>query len=146
MDLTRRQLVGSGVAAGFGVALASSLRSHAAAHADPAPPKPTPEAPLRIQVAVFDGFELTDGLAPYDVLKRAQQLSNGALVATLVSVNGAEAVTALDDVSLKPNAAFDPNADVFAGSRWATALACRSDATRAWWTRSRLFDSQASYS
>jgi len=112
MTLTRRKLISTGLTASAGLAALHALRGHAAAHGDeqhPAPPQPT--QPLRVQIALFDGFEVTDALAPFDVFKLAGKLG-GSIDTALVSVNGAAKVTALDDVILQPTAAFDPNADV----------------------------------
>lgn len=113
MDLTRRQLVSKSVVAGLGAAVAGSLTNRARAHDATAPQLrvPTPEAPLRVQVALFDGFEVIDALGPYDALSIASKLG-GALATTLVTLNGEAEVVALDNVHVKPNAPFDPNADV----------------------------------
>lgn len=114
MALTRRELVSNGLVVGLGVAVASSV-VHAHDEEEPHPhPEPEPEAPpalLRVQVALFDGFAVTDALAPFDVLKIAGKLG-APIEVSLVSVNGAQEVIALDDVRVKPTAAFDASADV----------------------------------
>jgi transcriptional regulator GlxA family with amidase domain len=110
MTVTRRDLVSTGLMAGLGVAVGGALAQRARAHdGDEHPPEPP--APLRVQVAIFDGFEVTDGLAPFDVLSIAGKVG-AAIETTLVTLNGEAEVTALDDVGVKPTAAFDPSADV----------------------------------
>lgn len=65
----------------------------------------------RIQVALFDGFEATDALAPFDVWKLASRLG-ADLQAELVTVTPADEVVALDGVCIRPTASFDARADV----------------------------------
>jgi transcriptional regulator GlxA family with amidase domain len=50
-------------------------------------------------------------LAPFDALKIAAKVG-APIETTLVTVNGEAEVTALDDVRVKPTAAFDASADV----------------------------------
>ncbi|HTU62666.1 MAG TPA: DJ-1/PfpI family protein, partial [Polyangiales bacterium] len=111
MTMTRREWVSNSLVAGLGVAVAGSFAQRARAHDDDDHPPETPPATLRVQVAIFDGFEVTDALAPFDVLKIAGK-SGTPIETTLVTVNGEAEVTALDDVRVKPTAAFDPTADV----------------------------------
>lgn len=110
MSMTRRELVSNSLVAGLGVAVASSIAQRARAHDDRPAPENKP-AVLRVQVAIFDGFEVTDALSPYDALKIAGKVG-APIETTLVTVNGEQEVTALDDVRVKPTAAFDASADV----------------------------------
>jgi transcriptional regulator GlxA family with amidase domain len=69
-------------------------------------------ARVKIQVVIFDGFEVTDALAPFDVLKIASHLG-APFDVTLVTLDDAvEEVTALDGVRVKRTARFDPTADL----------------------------------
>ena len=103
------ELVSNGLVAGLGVAVAELPRVARTAddgrEAEAQPP--TAEAPLRVQMAIFDGFEVTDALAPYDALSIAAKVG-APIVVSLVTVNGEQEVTALDDVRVKPTAAFIP--------------------------------------
>lgn len=105
MDTTRRSLITAGLVAGAGLALHAS-----AATAGPQPPK-QPAGLTRFQVVLFDGFEVTDALAPFDVLKIASHVG-APFEVELVTVNDAEEVTALDNVRVKRTARLDAAADV----------------------------------
>jgi transcriptional regulator GlxA family with amidase domain len=118
MSITRRELVSNSLVASLGVAVAGAVAQRA--RAQDGPPAPAPEtnpstatkpAALRIQIAIFDGFLATDALAPFDALKVASKVG-AAIETTLVTVDGAAEVNALDDLRVKPTAAFDPSADV----------------------------------
>lgn len=103
--MNTRELIGS-----VGWNLVAGARALAAPHDDD--PQPTPAAgPLKIQVVVFDDFQLSDGLIPYDVLMIAAQ--SGASVETkLVTLTGAPEVTAFGGVVIKVPDHFDPEADL----------------------------------
>jgi transcriptional regulator GlxA family with amidase domain len=59
----------------------------------------------RIDIVIFDGFDELDALGPYEVFR------NAGFDATLVSVDGAEIVTASHGAQLKPRRALDTDAD-----------------------------------
>jgi transcriptional regulator GlxA family with amidase domain len=97
MDITRRQALGASLAATAVLPLSRALAQNS--------------GPLTIQIAIFDGFEVTDALAPYDLLKVSEKV--GARFQTsLVTLCGEGEVNALDDVRIKPNAGFDWSADM----------------------------------
>ncbi|MBK5410862.1 DJ-1/PfpI family protein [Pseudomonas sp. TH34] len=48
----------------------------------------TPDTPLRVQIVLFNGFDLLDAIAPYEVFLAAADASNGAVQVTLVSAEG----------------------------------------------------------
>ena len=72
---------------------------------------PVPARPVRLQIALFEGFELVDALAPFDAWKIAG-IVGAPIQASLFSMDGAEEVTALHGIVVKPDAVFDPDADV----------------------------------
>ncbi|WP_330214459.1 DJ-1/PfpI family protein [Pseudomonas sp. AM8] len=51
------------------------------------------DTPLCVQIVLFDGFDLLDAIAPYEVFLAAAQLSNGALKVNLVTAEGPRSVT-----------------------------------------------------
>jgi transcriptional regulator GlxA family with amidase domain len=67
---------------------------------------------VKIQVLIFDGFEVTDALAPFDVLKIASRVGAPFDVSLVTMEGAAEEVTALDGVKVKRTATFDPTADL----------------------------------
>lgn len=112
MGLTRRTLVSGGIAAmGMGIAGSPTIAAAKRDAACTCGQSPAKEQPLHIQVVLFDGFELTDALAPFDVLKVAEKVG-AALSTSLISVDGADEVVALDEVRVRPTARFDPDADL----------------------------------
>ncbi|AGP52528.1 DJ-1/PfpI family protein [Streptomyces rapamycinicus] len=61
------------------------------------------------QIVLFDGFDLLDVLAPYEVLYGGGMASGGALRAELVSAEGPrEVVSGVGGVTLRATAALDP--------------------------------------
>ncbi|OPF81124.1 glutamine amidotransferase [Streptomyces antioxidans] len=61
------------------------------------------------QIVLFDGFDLLDALAPYEVLHAGGKASGGALRAELVSAEGPrEVVSGVGGVPLRATAALDP--------------------------------------
>ena len=72
---------------------------------------PEPKTTKLVQIALFDGFELLDAFAPLDVWQLANKLSPG-LRTELVSVSGAEEITALGGVPIRPTAGFVADGDV----------------------------------
>lgn len=72
---------------------------------------PGPARPVRLQIALFEGFELMDALGPFDAWKIAS-ITGAPIEASLFSIDGAAEVTAIHDIVVKPNANFDPEADV----------------------------------
>ena len=122
MSPTRRQLVSSGIASALGLSVLAGLRNHVDAEPQAGSSR-DPALPLRVQVVIYDGFAVTDALAPFEVWKLARKLG-GAIQTTLVSATGAPSVTALHDVIVKPTASFDADADMLvvpgAAERWPT--------------------------
>ncbi len=71
-----------------------------------------PPGPVKIQIVLFDGFEVTDALAPFDALKIASKVGAPFEVNLVTLDNDVEEVTALDGVRVKRTALFDANADL----------------------------------
>ncbi len=93
----------------FAVLLAASSLSSAAAQVEVSSRN---DGRWKIQILIFDGFEVTDALAPFDVLKIASKVG-APFDVTLVTLDDAvEEVTALDGVKIKRTARFDPTADL----------------------------------
>ncbi|MET0340902.1 MAG: DJ-1/PfpI family protein [Polyangiales bacterium] len=106
MDMSRRRMLSTSALGTVAFAAAAQTGTSGARAQGPAA-----GAPLKLQVLLFDGFEITDGLAPYDVLKVS---SNGGarFQTSLVALGDAPEVKSLHDVVVKPNAAFDESADI----------------------------------
>jgi transcriptional regulator GlxA family with amidase domain len=110
MDTTRRNLMTAGLVAGAGLALHTLPRAAAQA-LEPQPTAALTE-PIKLQIVLFDGFQVTDALAPFDVLRIAGH-SGAAFETSLVTLDSAvETVTALEGVRVARTATFDPNADL----------------------------------
>ncbi|WP_091154705.1 DJ-1/PfpI family protein [Paenibacillus sp. 453mf] len=63
-----------------------------------------------VQVVLFDGFDLLDALAPYEVFAAAGMYSKGAVTVELVSAEGKRSVpSGLNGPALEAQAALDPN-------------------------------------
>ena len=63
-----------------------------------------------VQIVLFDGFDLLDALAPYEVFAAAGMYSGGAVTVELVSAEGKRSVpSGLNGPALEAQAAFDPN-------------------------------------
>jgi transcriptional regulator GlxA family with amidase domain len=61
------------------------------------------------QIVLFDGFDPLDVVAPYEVLTAGGMFADGAIVAELVSAEGAREVPAgLDLLALRATAELDP--------------------------------------
>lgn len=76
------------------------------------PPRPQTRL-LRAQVVLFDGFDLLDAIAPYEVLHAGGQEAGGALIVEFVAAEGPRVVTSgTGGVALSATAALDPTADV----------------------------------
>lgn len=103
MDTTRRSLITAGLVAGAGLALQATSAA--------AQPAKQPGGLTKFQVVLFDGFEVTDALAPFDVLKIASHVG-APFEVELVTVNDAEEVTALDGVRVKRTARLNAAGDV----------------------------------
>ena len=101
-----------GLAAGAGFALGPGAVPLAVAQPQGGPQVAGPKLePITIQVLIYEGFELTDALAPFDAWKIAGHL--GASIETrLVALNDALEVTALDGVRVQRTALFSPFADL----------------------------------
>lgn len=48
----------------------------------------SPDTPLRVQIVLFNGFDLLDAIAPYEVFLAAADATNGAVQITLVTAEG----------------------------------------------------------
>nr|WP_218123974.1 DJ-1/PfpI family protein [Quadrisphaera sp. DSM 44207] len=73
----------------------------------------TAARPLRTQVVLFDGFDLLDVIAPFEVLHAGGEAAGSALVVELASAEGPrEVLSGTGGVSLRATAALDPGADV----------------------------------
>ncbi|MET0389119.1 MAG: DJ-1/PfpI family protein [Polyangiales bacterium] len=116
MEWTRRNVLAAGVIGGVGLS-AGLIGSRARAHDEEEPEGPTtpttPTTPdaVRVQIVLFDGFEILDGLGPFDVLSISSKAGSG-FQTTLVTPNGATEVVALDGVTVKTTGAYDPSADI----------------------------------
>lgn len=65
---------------------------------------------MHVQIVLFDGFDLLDALAPYEVFAAAGMYSGGALTVELVSAEGKRSVpSGLNGPSLEAQAALDSN-------------------------------------
>ncbi|UUZ81264.1 DJ-1/PfpI family protein [Paenibacillus sp. P26] len=65
---------------------------------------------LHVQIVLFDGFDLLDALAPYEVFAAAGMYSGGAVTVELVSAEGKRSVpSGLNGPALEAQAALDPN-------------------------------------
>ncbi|MCC3373697.1 DJ-1/PfpI family protein [Cohnella sp. REN36] len=75
------------------------------------PKQKTPESqPTHVQIVLFDGFDLLDALAPYEVFAAAGMYSGGALTVELVSAEGKRSVpSGLNGPALDAQAVLDPN-------------------------------------
>jgi len=69
--------------------------------------------PLNAEVVLFDGFDLLDVVAPYEVLLHGGEVAGGALTVRLVSAEGARDVPSGAGPVLRAEAVLDPaRADV----------------------------------
>lgn len=65
---------------------------------------------LHVQFVLFDGFDLLDVIAPYEVFAAAEMYSEGAVTVELVSAEGKRSVpSGLNGPSLKAEAKLDPD-------------------------------------
>lgn len=65
---------------------------------------------IYVQIVLFDGFDLLDALAPYEVFAAAGMYSGGAVTVELVSAEGKRSVpSGLNGPSLEAQAKLDPN-------------------------------------
>ncbi|WP_405083118.1 DJ-1/PfpI family protein [Paenibacillus chitinolyticus] len=63
-----------------------------------------------VQIVLFDGFDLLDALAPYEVFAAAGMYSGGVITVELVSAEGKRSVpSGLNGPALEAQAALDPN-------------------------------------
>ena len=64
----------------------------------------------RVQIALFDGFDLLDALAPYEVFAAAEAYTGGALSVELVTAEGARDVrSGTKGLTIAASGAIDPN-------------------------------------
>ncbi|WP_127576474.1 DJ-1/PfpI family protein [Paenibacillus barengoltzii] len=64
---------------------------------------------MHVQIVLFDGFDLLDALAPYEVFAAAGMYSKGAVTVELVSAEGKRSVpSGLNGPALEAQAALDP--------------------------------------
>ncbi|WP_372630562.1 DJ-1/PfpI family protein [Cohnella sp.] len=64
----------------------------------------------RVQIALFDGFDLLDALAPYEVFAAAEAYTGGALSVELVTAEGARDVpSGTKGLTIAASGALDPN-------------------------------------
>ncbi len=60
--------------------------------------------PLRVQILLFDGFDLLDALGPYEVFQAAKMFLGGGICVDLVSTGGARRVkSGLDGPEIATN-------------------------------------------
>ncbi|WP_163856785.1 DJ-1/PfpI family protein [Paenibacillus elgii] len=64
---------------------------------------------VHVQVVLFDGFDLLDALAPYEVFSAAGMYSGGAVTLELVSAEGKRSVPSGNGPAIEAQAALDPN-------------------------------------
>ncbi len=65
---------------------------------------------MHVQIVLFDGFDLLDALAPYEVFAAAGMYSGGAVTVELVSAEGKRSVpSGMNGPALEAQAALDPN-------------------------------------
>jgi transcriptional regulator GlxA family with amidase domain len=108
--ITRRHLLSTGLAGGISLAAVSCEAAPTASVHQQTTPVASSH-PVKVQIVIFDQFEVTDALAPFDVLKVAGHLGV-PFQTTLVTLNAATEVTALDGVPVKPTGSFDPSGDL----------------------------------
>lgn len=64
---------------------------------------------MHVQIVLFDGFDLLDALAPYEVFCAANMYSDGALSVELVTAEGARSVASgIDGLPVAASGALDP--------------------------------------
>ncbi|WP_145019599.1 DJ-1/PfpI family protein [Paenibacillus sp. Y412MC10] len=91
------------------LALALSLAVPAAS-ADAAPDNQNRKDNLHVQVVLFDGFDLLDALAPYEVFAAAGMYSGDKVTVELVSAEGKRSVpSGLGGPSLEAKSKLDPH-------------------------------------
>lgn len=98
----------------FGLLLSITLMLSLVAPAGSAKTKEERDAPkdgsLHVQIVLFDGFDLLDALAPYEVFAAAGMYSGDAVTVELVSAEGKRFVpSGLNGPSLEAQAVLDPN-------------------------------------
>lgn len=98
----------AGLVAGAGLVLHGRATAGASAHCTTTPAT----GPVKIQIVLFDGFEVTDALAPFDVLKIANQTGAGLDVSLITLSDTVDEVTALYGVRVKRTDRFDRSADL----------------------------------
>ncbi|GIP21265.1 DJ-1/PfpI family protein [Paenibacillus sp. J22TS3] len=71
--------------------------------------KASKDKSTHVQIVLFDGFDLLDALAPYEVFAAAGMYTKGAITVELVSAEGKRSVpSGLNGPSLEAKAALDP--------------------------------------
>ncbi|MFB9326261.1 DJ-1/PfpI family protein [Paenibacillus aurantiacus] len=64
---------------------------------------------MNVQIVLFDGFDLLDAIAPYEVFNAAGMITNGAVQAEFVTAEGARAVTSgVGGTKLEASGKLDP--------------------------------------
>ncbi|SHF01422.1 DJ-1/PfpI family protein [Seinonella peptonophila] len=62
-----------------------------------------------VQIVLFDGFDLLDAIAPYEVFHAASKLVDGVLKVELVTAEGARSVpSGIDGLEIRANGKLDP--------------------------------------
>jgi transcriptional regulator GlxA family with amidase domain len=76
---------------------------------------------MKIQIALFEGFDELDALAPYEVLRRAEE-AGGNMQIELVTLDPVDQVTAFYGLRVRPDgqlgAADRPNVLIVPGGGW----------------------------
>lgn len=116
MDISRRHLLATSVLSGAAAALSARAWAQSGS-----PGAASPKAQIKVQIAIFDGFQITDALGPFDVLKLSELAATLPAVVgnvsttfstSLVTLQGEAEAVALGDVRVKPTAAWDDCADI----------------------------------
>ncbi|HEV2457225.1 MAG TPA: DJ-1/PfpI family protein, partial [Ktedonobacterales bacterium] len=76
---------------------------------------------MKLQIALFEGFDELDALAPYEVLRRAEEAGTDMRV-ELVTLDPVDEVTAFYGLRIRPNgqlgAADRPDVLIVPGGGW----------------------------
>ncbi|MFG1732654.1 DJ-1/PfpI family protein [Paenibacillus sp. 843] len=71
---------------------------------------PSKDKSIHVQIVLFDGFDLLDALAPYEVFAAAGMYTGGKVTVELVSAEGKRSVpSGLNGPTLEAQAVLDPN-------------------------------------
>jgi transcriptional regulator GlxA family with amidase domain len=123
MAITRRELISTGLVGGTGLFLTNGCAQSPLDATQTRATSTLTSSPIKLQIVIFDGFEIMDALGPLDALTIARHFAT-QLETTLVTLDDATEVVTLNGVSVKPTSRFDSSADLLlipgTGLRWQT--------------------------